>query len=85
MNEDEVEGVAVTMIDNGMPCVILSAADMGISGEVPRATLDADESLKARLEAIRLACGPLMNLGTIFARRRRCPRLFSFNRSGQSG
>ena len=63
--EDMVEGVSVTMIDNGMPCVILSAADIGISGEEDRATLDADESLKARLEAIRLVCGPLMNLGDV--------------------
>ena len=63
--EDMVEGVSVTMIDNGMPCAILSAADMGISGEEDRATLDADESLKARLEAIRLACGSLMNLGDV--------------------
>ena len=33
---DEVEGVAVTMIDNGMPCVVMRAADLGIEGdEVP--------------------------------------------------
>lgn len=53
------------MIDNGMPCVVLRAADMGISGTESRADLDADQDLKARLEAIRLKCGPLMNLGDV--------------------
>ncbi len=62
---DTVEGVDVTMIDNGMPCVILRAADMGITGEETREALDADAALKARLEAIRLACGQLMNLGDV--------------------
>lgn len=62
---DTVEGIEVTMIDNGMPCVVLRAADMGISGTESRADLDADQDLKARLEAIRLKCGPLMNLGDV--------------------
>jgi 4-oxalomesaconate tautomerase len=62
---DLVSGVEVTMIDNGMPCVIVRAADMGISGDEDPAVLEADESLRARLEDIRLACGPLMNLGDV--------------------
>lgn len=62
---DVVEGVEVTMIDNGMPCVVLRAADMGISGEESPEALEADMELRARLEAIRLACGPLMNLGDV--------------------
>lgn len=62
---DVVEGVEVTMIDNGMPVVVLRAADMGITGQESRETLDADTQLKARLESIRLACGPLMNLGDV--------------------
>ena len=62
---DVVEGVKVTMIDNGMPCVVLRAADVGVAGDETREALDADEALKARLEAIRLACGPLMNLGDV--------------------
>lgn len=57
---DELEGVAVTMIDNGMPCVVLLAADVGVSGYEDRATLDADTRMKARVEAIRLKAGPLM-------------------------
>ncbi|WP_300587208.1 4-oxalomesaconate tautomerase [Marivita sp.] len=62
---DQVDGVDVTMIDNGMPVVLLRAADLGITGTESREALEANVELKARLEAIRLACGPLMNLGDV--------------------
>ena len=62
---DMVEGVQVTMIDNGMPVVCLRAADFGISGYESPAELEANEELKARVEAIRLAAGKLMNLGDV--------------------
>ena len=62
---DTVEGIAVTMIDNGMPVVVLKAFDVGITGHESRAELDANEALKAKLESIRLLCGPLMNLGDV--------------------
>lgn len=62
---DVVAGVEVTMIDNGMPIVVLRAVDMGITGYERPAELDADDALKARIEALRLACGPLMNLGDV--------------------
>ncbi|MFT4089305.1 MAG: 4-oxalomesaconate tautomerase [Asticcacaulis sp.] len=62
---DEVDGVAVTLIDNGMPVVVLNAADFGLSGlETPEA-LEANGELKARIEAIRLKVGPMMNLGDV--------------------
>ncbi|MFC0154102.1 4-oxalomesaconate tautomerase [Xanthomonas dyei] len=64
---DMLDGVAVTLIDNGMPCVVLRAADVGISGYEDRATLDADDALKARLESIRLQAGPVMQLGDVSA------------------
>jgi 4-oxalomesaconate tautomerase len=62
---DVVNGVAVTCIDNGMPCVVMKAADLGITGYEDRDTLDADTALKARIEAIRLAVGERMNLGDV--------------------
>lgn len=62
---DKINGVNVTMIDNGMPVVVLHAADMGLSGQESRETLEADATLKTRLESIRLACGPLMNLNDV--------------------
>jgi 4-oxalomesaconate tautomerase len=62
---DVVEGVPVTLIDNGMPCVVLKAADVGVTGYEDRDTLDADTALKGRIEAIRLAVGERMNLGDV--------------------
>ncbi|GGE50744.1 4-oxalomesaconate tautomerase [Actibacterium pelagium] len=62
---DTVQGIDCTMIDNGMPCVILRASDLGISGRETREELEANTGLKARVEAIRLECGPLMNLGDV--------------------
>lgn len=62
---DRIEGVDCTLIDNGMPCIVMSAADVGATGFEDRATLDADMTLKARIEAIRLIAGPMMNLGDV--------------------
>lgn len=62
---DEINGVRVTLIDNGMPCVVFKAEDVGATGYETREELDADEALKARIEAIRLIVGPMMNLGDV--------------------
>jgi 4-oxalomesaconate tautomerase len=62
---DVVNGVPVTLIDNGMPCVVMKAADVGITGYEDRDWLDANVELKARIEAIRLAVGARMNLGDV--------------------
>ncbi len=62
---DTVEGVEVTMIDNGMPVVVMRGADLGVSGDETPEELEANENLRAKLEAIRLACGPIMNLGDV--------------------
>jgi 4-oxalomesaconate tautomerase len=65
---DVVNGVPVTLIDNGMPCVVMKAADVGITGYEDRDSLDANTELKARIEAIRLAVGERMNLGDVSAK-----------------
>lgn len=62
---DIVEGVEVTMIDNGMPVVVMRGADMGITGDETPEALEADATLRGRLETLRLACGPMMNLGDV--------------------
>jgi 4-oxalomesaconate tautomerase len=62
---DEIDGVACTLIDNGMPCVVVRAANIGATGYEDRDTLDDDAALKARIEAIRLKAGPMMNLGDV--------------------
>ena len=63
--KDVIEGVEVTCIDNGMPVVVLRAADLGVTGyETPEA-LEANAALKAKVEAIRLEAGKRMNLGDV--------------------
>jgi 4-oxalomesaconate tautomerase len=63
--KDVVEGIEVTCIDNGMPVVVMRASDFGKTGyEAPEA-LEADADLKAKIEAIRLTVGPMMNLGDV--------------------
>ncbi|USD42659.1 4-oxalomesaconate tautomerase [Vibrio sp. SCSIO 43135] len=62
---DVIDGVSVTLIDNGMPVVVLKAQDFGLSGDESREQLDANDELKQKLESIRLQAGPLMNLGDV--------------------
>lgn len=62
---DVINGIRCTLIDNGMPCVVIAASDVGVSGYEDREALDADAEMKARVEAIRLQAGPLMNLGEV--------------------
>jgi 4-oxalomesaconate tautomerase len=62
---DVIEGVRCTLIDNGMPVIVMKAEDVGRTGHEPRDQLDKDHELKDRIEAIRLAAGPLMNLGDV--------------------
>ena len=62
---DLIDGVRCTLIDNGMPCVVFKASDVGATGYEEREALDGAEELKARIEALRLKAGPLMNLGDV--------------------
>jgi len=62
---DEIDGVEITCIDNGMPVVLLCARDFGLTGAEAPAALEKDEALKERIEAIRLKIGPKMNLGDV--------------------
>ncbi|MGK5079822.1 4-oxalomesaconate tautomerase [Janthinobacterium sp. HLX7-2] len=57
--------VEATLIDNGMPMVLVRAGDFGISGYESVAELNADTALRACVEALRLAAGPLMGLGDV--------------------
>lgn len=62
---DVIDGISLTMIDNGMPCVVMRAIDLGITGDESPDDLEANDALRQRLEAIRLQAGPLMNLGDV--------------------
>ena len=62
---DEIDGLAVTLVDNGMPVVILNAADFGKQGHEAPGELETDQDLKQRIEALRLRAGRAMNLGDV--------------------
>lgn len=62
---DVIDGVSVTLIDNGMPVVVLRAQDFGLTGDESREQLDDNAELKQRLESIRLQAGLMMNLGDV--------------------
>jgi 4-oxalomesaconate tautomerase len=62
---DVIDGVEATLIDNGMPVVVMRASDLGVAGYETREQLEANAALKAKLESIRLKAGPLMNLGDV--------------------
>jgi 4-oxalomesaconate tautomerase len=62
---DEIQGLRITCIDNGMPVVCLAAADLGLTGAETPAAIEAMPEVTARIEAVRLAAGPLMNLGDV--------------------
>lgn len=63
--QDVIQSVPVTLIDNGMPVIVIRASDLGRTGYETVEALEADTELKARIEAIRLEAGPLMNLGDV--------------------
>ena len=62
---DQLDGIEATLIDNGMPMVVLRASDLGKSGYETPAELNSDENLKTRLEAIRILAGERMGLGDV--------------------
>lgn len=64
---DLIEGVACTLIDNGMPCIVMAAANLGATGYETREELEGEgfAPIRQKIEAIRLAAGPLMNLGDV--------------------
>lgn len=62
---DVVDGFRLTCIDNGMPVVLLRAADFGLSGYESVEDLSKNFELKGKIEHIRLKVGLLMNLGGV--------------------
>jgi 4-oxalomesaconate tautomerase len=62
---DVIAGVEVTCVDNGMPVVVLAARTLGLTGYENVEDLAADEALRTRIQAIRLAAGERMGLGDV--------------------
>ena len=59
--------ITVTCIDNGMPVVVVPAAELGRTGYETVAELEADTGLGQRVRALQLAAGRLMGLGDVSA------------------
>jgi 4-oxalomesaconate tautomerase len=62
---DEIDGINVTCIDNGMPVVLVRAADLACTGYESPEQLDANAALKTKVEELRLKAGSMMNLGDV--------------------
>lgn len=62
---DEVDGHSVTLVDNGMPVVLLRAEDFGIAGDESPAELESRSDLAAAVERVRLAAGRLFGFGDV--------------------
>jgi 4-oxalomesaconate tautomerase len=62
---DEIDGVPVTCVDNGMPTVLIAASSLKVTGYESPKDLEEDAALADRLREIRLAAGRLMGLGDV--------------------
>ncbi|QYA10013.1 4-oxalomesaconate tautomerase [Agrobacterium larrymoorei] len=80
---DVIGGIECTLIDNGMPCVVMRAQDLGVEGTESPEMLEGGAELRSRLEAIRLKAGPLMNLGDVTAKT--VPKMTMVSRAASGG
>jgi 4-oxalomesaconate tautomerase len=62
---EEIEGVPVTCVDNGMPTVLIAATDLKVTGYESPAALEGDQELADRLRTIRREAGRRMGLGDV--------------------
>lgn len=62
---DTVDGIDVTCVDNGMPTVVVSAADLGLRGDESSEQLRARADLLDRVDALRSKAALLMGLGDV--------------------
>jgi 4-oxalomesaconate tautomerase len=62
---DVIDGVEVTLIDNGMPVVLVAAEQLGVAGDESTEVLEGNHALVSAKESIRLKAGELMGLGDV--------------------
>jgi len=62
---DEIDGIPVTCMDVAMPMVIARAESFGLTGYETAAELDENIGFFARMEAVRLKAGLLMEMGDV--------------------
>ena len=71
---DEIAGHRVTLVDNGMPVVLLRADDFGVEGDETPDDLESRSDLHRAVEEIRLEAGRVMGLGDVAAQT--VPKMF---------
>ncbi len=62
---DTIDGIEVSCVDNGMPVVVVRAADFGITGYESVSELAASSELNERVQSLRVQAGKLMGLGDV--------------------
>lgn len=62
---DEIDGIPVTCVDNGMPTVLVQAAALNVTGYETPKELEEDQALAERLSELRSTAGELMGLGDV--------------------
>ncbi|SLN70977.1 4-oxalomesaconate tautomerase [Roseivivax jejudonensis] len=62
---EEIEGIACTLVDAGMPAVLMCSDAFGLTGDEAPEEMEANEALCAHVEKIRLAAGRRMGLGDV--------------------
>ncbi|GAB2795685.1 4-oxalomesaconate tautomerase [Amycolatopsis magusensis] len=62
---DEIDGIEVTCVDNGMPVVLARATDLEVTGYETTDELAADRALADRVQSLRTQAGALMGLGEV--------------------
>ncbi len=60
-----IQGIECTLLDVGMPMLLMRAADLGLTGYEGRAEIDGNKDLLARIEKIRLEAGERMGFGDV--------------------
>jgi 4-oxalomesaconate tautomerase len=63
--QDTVDGIAVTLVDNGMPVATALADSFGLTGYETHEQLAGNTALLERIDAFRLKAGQLMGLGDV--------------------
>jgi 4-oxalomesaconate tautomerase len=71
---DEILGHRATLVDNGMPVVLLRADEFGVTGDESPDDLESRAELAGRIEQLRLRAGELMGLGDVTAQT--VPKMF---------
>lgn len=62
---DAIDRIPTTLVNNGMPVVVMRADALGVTGYESCQDLESNTRLREQLESIRLQAGSLMGLGDV--------------------